>query len=44
VPEVPQARKHHGQIGFISRRNHFIIAYGATGLDHGRRAGLHGLL
>src|SRR5690606_24233789 len=35
VPEVTDAREHHGEAALVGRFDHLLIAHGASGLDNG---------
>ena len=37
MPEMPHPREHHGKPHVIGGVDHFLIAHGAAGLDHGVR-------
>ena len=40
VPKMPETRKYHRDAMFIRRRDHFLVAHRASGLDHRFRARL----
>jgi len=39
VAEVAHSGEEHGDASFVRRRDHFVVADAAAGLDHRRRAG-----
>src|SRR5512147_2623163 len=41
VPEVAHAREHHGDAALVRRRDHFVVAHAAPGLDDRRGARVH---
>jgi hypothetical protein len=40
MPEVPHARKHHGEAMFVGRGDDFLVAHRTARLDDGGRARL----
>ena len=43
MSEVPRPREHHGDVVLVGGVDHFLIADGAAGLDHGGGACFDGL-
>src|SRR2546429_6770829 len=44
MAEMPAAREDHGGARLLDRRDHFLVALGAAGLDEGRNPGTEGQL